>query len=117
MKSEHTKGEAKSVKRFDKNYDQEVFDIDIEHHEAIASTFTYWTKKGEAEANAQLMIDAFNVTNETNKTPRELQKSHDELLEALKLVRLELGQIPHNWDYRAKTFMSSVDQAIKNAKQ
>lgn len=46
-------------------------------------------RKEEAEANAQLIADAFNVTNETGMTPRELQKSHQELLESIESLCLK----------------------------
>jgi hypothetical protein len=40
--------------------------------------------KSEQEANAQLIAEAGTVTNETGKTPRELQKERDEVLAALR---------------------------------
>ena len=40
---------------------------------------------------------------------------YDELLEALKRVRLQIGMIEHNWSNAEKTFMPSVIAAIKKA--
>jgi len=34
-------------------------------------------------------------------------------MEALKKVQLQVGQIEHNWDYREKTYMPFVVEAIK----
>ena len=39
-----------------------------------------------ANADANLIVDAFNVTNETDLTPRELLSQRDELVDALKLL-------------------------------
>lgn len=36
-----------------------------------------------------------------------------EMSEALKAVRLELGMIEHNWDYRTKEFMPDVIKILK----
>lgn len=41
-------------------------------------------KTFEAEANAKLIAEAGNVTNETGKTPRQLADENKELLNALK---------------------------------
>lgn len=41
----------------------------------------------EAEANAKLISEAFNVANETGKTPRQLQEENKEFLEVLLEVR------------------------------
>ena len=70
----------------------------------------------EVEANAQLVADAFNVTNETNKTPRELQKSHDELLEALERVHNIENMVFGLKGFDVIRFKSYIQQAIKNAK-
>lgn len=43
------------------------------------------------DANAKLIADAFNVTNETGMTPRELQENHAELLGALLRVNQALN--------------------------
>lgn len=40
----------------------------------------------ESEANARLIAEAGNVTNETGLTPRELLNQRNELLEALNLI-------------------------------
>ena len=39
---------------------------------------------GSKELNAELIIEAFNVANETGKTPRQLADENAKLLEALK---------------------------------
>jgi hypothetical protein len=64
--------------------------------------------------NAQLITDAFNVTNETNKTPRELQKSHDELLNALEGMRNQFKGKETN-GFLERLSISNAEQAIKNA--
>lgn len=49
--------------------------------------------KEEMASNANLIVEAGNVANETGLTPRELQKQRDELLEALKKINSLF------WDY------------------
>lgn len=63
--------------------------------------------------NFKLIADAFNVTNETGMTPRELQKSHAELLDALKMAKYEIetagGATPRTH------LMPTIERAINNA--
>tara|TARA_R110000796_G_C14278115_1_gene402244 strand:+ start:152 stop:442 length:291 start_codon:yes stop_codon:yes gene_type:complete len=69
------------------------------------------------EVDAQLIADSFNVTNETGMTPRELQKSHDELLEALVSIKRSMHSHPDCEDGSEFSDMVSIaNQAIKNAK-
>jgi hypothetical protein len=76
----------------------------------------------EATSNAQLIVDTFNVTNETNMTPRELQKSHAEMLEALTQSINDLRKIGENTLKKGHPLYGLMmgivyqhEQAIKNA--
>ena len=71
----------------------------------------------EATSNAQLIVDTFNVTNETNMTPRELQKSHAELLEALKDAIIDVRIRCEEVGMEAPKYSTwaRAEQAIKNA--
>jgi len=70
-----------------------------------------------SDADAQLIADAFNVTNETGFLPRELQKSHAELLEALKcyLDVCQLMRMPTESELDECNL--NAEEAINNAKQ
>jgi hypothetical protein len=124
MKSKHTKGKCDFAHREfgnDGMYATEVFvgETVICQMDWAGEEYNENGRKGvisRRQDNAQLIADAFNVTNETGLTPRELQKSHAELLDALETVRLQVGQLKHNWDYKEKEYMPKVEQAIKNAK-
>jgi hypothetical protein len=119
MKSKHTKGKAIIYNPSKILNKEESIGIDVDGISVLVfgSRPSSDTTGEEDLANAQLMVDAFNVTNETNMTPRELQKSHAELLVALERV--------HNIENRAfelrgfdvVRFKSVIQQAIKNAKQ
>ena len=57
----------------------------------------YWPAEGMGgiapetqEANANLIAEAFNVTNDTGFTPRQLAEQRAELLEACKLINAQL---------------------------
>jgi hypothetical protein len=110
MKSKHTKGDVKF---------NEYGKIVTNKKDTIVVSGVMLTGRGDAEpdANAQLIVDAFNVTNETGLTPRELQKSHAELLEVLEKVStfMAIDYATGSDDYD-KALHSTVNQAIKNAK-
>ena len=105
MESKHTKGIVK--------FNEYGKIITIENQTILTSGVSI-TGRGneEVEANAQLIADAFNVTNETNKTPRELQKSHAELLEALKAITRECC----NDNSSHEIIWRIAEQAIETAK-
>lgn len=52
----------------------------------------------EANANAELICEAFNVTNETGKSPRQLADENKELLEALIGLRRDFGEVLVEYD-------------------
>ncbi len=70
----------------------------------------------EMNANAKLIADAGTTANKCGLLPSELLKQRDELLKALRAVRLQVGQIKHNWDYKQEKYMPLVDEAINNTK-
>lgn len=105
MKSKHTK-EYASYKNTYLNGSAGFEILKGNDGEAI-SDFVY------TEPDAQLIADAFNVTNETGFTPRELQKSHAELLEALMFVRRVLAS--YSSEQSVKAWLKA-EQVIKNAK-
>lgn len=117
MESKHTKGIARidggtiEVRFSDET--QSIYPV-----KTIATVNAIFMPREESKANAQLMVDAFNVTNETGLTPRELQKSHAELLEALELVYKQSGII---WDskplrdFEVGCMLHIITKAIKNA--
>lgn len=86
---EHTKGECKKLHRItddEGNYNTQVYTKDTvictlkwAGHKEKDGTIT--SRRG---ANAKLIAEAFNVANETGKTPRQLANERTGLLEALK---------------------------------
>lgn len=68
----------------------------------------------EAEANANLISEAFNVVNETGYTPNQLAEQNKELLEALKLV---LKSHEGNGEITGIEVMANVRTAIANAEK
>ena len=106
MKSKHTKGIASYIETYLNG--SKGFEINFGTQGECISDFVY------TEADAQLIADTFNVTNETNKTPRELQKSHDELLNALEGMRNQFKGKENN-GFLERLSISNAEQAIKNA--
>lgn len=116
MKSKHTKGEIivwKDLTRISTTGNGNLLRV-------IASVNrNKYIEREEASANAQLIADAFNVTNETGMTPRELQARHVQLLEAL--AEISLGQGAYDTDIlrhannTIEIMKSIVEQAINNA--
>ena len=115
MESKHTKG--KCSKRISRGGKYIYVSCDwIDFARIVRKVDGFVDEQGTANAN--IIVDAFNVTNETNKTPRELQKSHAELLDALEKVSTNMAI-----DYATsaadfdKDLHFTVNQVIKNAKQ
>lgn len=81
MESKHTKGEAKSdglhIYVGGKRIGQTL--LMSHNHDRRGKLI----RDFEGDANAEFIAQAFNVSNETGMTPRELQNSRKELLEAL----------------------------------
>lgn len=46
---------------------------------------------GDSESNAELIVEAFNVSNETGMTPRQLADENAKLLKALKNLMSSMG--------------------------
>jgi hypothetical protein len=124
MKSKHTKGKAIIYNPSKILNKEESIGIDVDGISVLVfgSRPSSDTTGEEDLANAQLMVDAFNVTNETNKTPRELQKSHDELLEAAEMF---FDRMPTDWGdliFNGRLTLNidadavdAIESAIKNA--
>ena len=70
---------------------------------------------GQQISNFELIADAFNVTNETGMTPRELQESHAELLEALKSLNDSIDSCVGSWDHcrKANPERAKIEAQIK----
>ena len=68
----------------------------------------------EAEANAHLISEAFNVVNETGYTPNQLAEQNKELLEALKDIKAAMifGNNPND-----KGLIEIAEAAIANAEK
>lgn len=47
----------------------------------------------EMDANAELIADAFNTANETDKMPSEIKQGRDEILEILKGLVCDVGNL------------------------
>jgi hypothetical protein len=80
---EHTKGKATVS---DCKEDLDSYEVNLEHSKGIdkvcRTTFNLFFQE-EAKANAELIADAFNTTNESGLTPSLLYKQNQELLDAL----------------------------------
>lgn len=74
MESKHTKGAAKIHPESDNHIQQ----FPIEGGDGRALCFIP-ARHPNAEANAEFIAEAFNVANETGKTPRELQEENKKL--------------------------------------
>lgn len=103
MKSKHTKKEVE--------LSNETTGLFIKESNTYDRAICHFYDRHDAKGNALIMADAINVTNETGLTPRELQKSHDELLEALESIN-ELLRQSSQYELACKTI---AEQAIKNA--
>ncbi len=107
MTNKHTQGFAQEVFNSDGKSIGRRFDIVI-GGECIAHVLSVGNDK--CEGNKDLIRDAFNVTDETGLTPRELLNQRNELLEALKSTRyLNLHH------YREGTIENNVFNEISEA--
>ena len=103
---EHTKGKVIVAKSGDDIYVDYINDNELRPRIAQLYVGRGWI---EAEANAILITDAFNTTNESGLTPSQLYKQNHELLEALIKTK--------EWMKDMKLpILSHLEQAINNAK-
>ena len=77
---EHTKGKVIVAKSGDDIYVDYINDNELRPRIAQLYVGRGWI---EAEANAILITDAFNTTNESGLKPSQLYKQNQELLDAL----------------------------------
>ena len=140
---EHTKGKVKVIQNnkwpFTIDIETEnkhILSINMAHYSTADNTIEDvlkrdFTNNSEVIANAELIADAFNTTNESGLKPSELYKQNQELLEALKpfasLSRYYKNTgdkyVIHAWDTNEFGFSSltvgmlhKAQQAINNAK-
>lgn len=71
----------------------------------------------EAEANAELIADAFNTSNKTGLLPSELLKQRDELLNACQRVNELYTEIERMVCGEVLEMLNLVRYAIKSAEQ
>lgn len=87
--------------------------------EFLTDVCTVWKNGNHQEDldNFNLVSEAFTVARETNMTPRELQKSHAELLEALKGAIIDVRIRCEEVGMEAPKYSTwaRAEQAIKNA--
>lgn len=69
----------------------------------------------QQEANAELIAEAFNVTNESGLTPRQLLEQRNELLDALKIAKDKIDLLLLPLDRINNKAYQTISQAIKNA--
>ena len=116
---EYTKGKA--TVSFCKE-DLGSFEVNLEHSKGIdkvcKTTFNLFYKE-EAKANAELIADAFNTTNESGLTPSQLYKQNQELLDALEKSKDKISELFTKGVDFAKInseLFTILEQAINNAK-
>lgn len=80
---------------------------------AIVRVYKKESNKQQAEATAELIAEAGNVTNETGKSPREILNERNELLEALKGMVKAFEGYAEAAQYKSGLFMAK--EAIKKA--
>lgn len=112
MESKHTKGFAKSDKLH-------IYVDGKRIGQTILMSFNHDNKGRrikdvEGYANAEFIAEAFNVANETGMTPRELQKSHAELLEALGSIK-DLHSRHYKFYSLGNGFIEEADEVIEKA--
>lgn len=124
MESEHTKESYRitmagcSIKNA--SFDRGTVSYIHNGNEFLTDVCTVWKNGDHQEdlANFTLVGDAFSVARETGLTPKELQKSHAELLEALEIVYKQSGII---WDskplkdFEVGCMLHIITKAINNA--
>ena len=68
-----------------------------------------WEGDPEAEANVELIAEAFNVTHETGRTPRQLADDRAALIAALTDCAESLSRLPDvDGAYRATTYQQAA---------
>lgn len=114
--------------------DRDLRDVGTDYGAILVSGIGDHTEsrtRGNEEANANLIADAFNVYGETSLTPRQLAEQRVELLEALRIARSHIAATgwPNDpsgnydkdgeWDFHAMTKNGTSADAteIKNAFQ
>ena len=105
---EHTKGKVIVAKSGDDIYVDYINDNELRPRIAQLYVGRGWI---EAEANAILITDAFNTTNESGLTPSQLYKQNQELLEFL--IDLRNG----DYVYINNATFEKADELINNAKK
>lgn len=109
---EHTKGKVK-VSEYNETEDCFYLDSFDGFGSIICKTTFNKRYKNEAKANAELISDAFNTTNESGLTPSELYKQNQELFECLIIAHGELGSASNEISFAD---YERIEQAINNAK-
>lgn len=112
---EHTKGKFRFEGHFNEHMNYEGKKNGV-YYGFVSSDANVWKEvelhsksKVELQANAELIADAFNTTNESGLTPSQLYKQNHELLEALIKTK--------EWMKDMKLpILSHLEQAINNAK-
>jgi hypothetical protein len=111
---EHTKGKVK--------VSQEPFVLLVTHEletskrvETICQLSQRYKTDKEIQANAELISDAFNTTNESGLKPSELYKHNQELLDALKSTK-QLNLHLYDVGTIGNDIYNIIEQAINNAK-
>ena len=116
---EHTRGKATVS---DCKEDLDSYEVNLEHSKGIdkvcRTTFNLFFQE-EAKANAELIADAFNTTNESGLTPSLLYKQNQELLDALEKSKDKISELFTKGVDSAKInseLFTILEQAINNAK-
>lgn len=111
----HTKGKFKHIESVMDIWGLRVNEISID-----SEWIAYVRGSGdgdnveEREANAELIAEAFNITNELGLTPSQLYKQNQELLKALLNIRNEYRAITSVRDDYANNILTKVENAITN---
>lgn len=111
MTTEHTKGKAVVANYNDK---EECFEVNVGNDFFVCKTTFNEAHKEEAKANAELIAEAFNVSNETGKTPRMLADENLKLIQALEGV---LNNINGNGDIILRKHGKVIEEITTSNKQ
>ena len=109
----HTKGKFKHIESVMDIWGLRVNEISID-----SEWIAYVRGSGdgdnveEREANAELIAEAFNVTNESGLTPRQLLEQRNELLDLMKDI---YNKWQNSRDFRLIEVSTQIQQAINNA--
>ena len=128
---EHTKGKVEVIQNntwpFTINIETEnkhILSINMAHYSTADNTIDDvlkrdFTNNSEVIANAELIADAFNTTNESGLTPSLLYKQNQELLDALEKSKDKISELFTKGVDFAKInseLFTILEQAINNAK-